>query len=165
MIIQFPESPEELQPAGLLRRLAAMLYDTLIAVALMIITTGMYKMVQAKIIGAEELKRLTESGELITDPLLTSVLFITLYFFFAYFWTKTGQTLGMQVWHIRIQTSDGKSIRWSQALLRFMMAWVSFGCFGLGYLWSVRDKKHRSWHDHFSMSDVVRIPKRNKNKE
>ncbi|PIE42927.1 MAG: hypothetical protein CSA50_07835 [Gammaproteobacteria bacterium] len=163
MTYQFPESPEEVQPAGLIRRLAAMLYDTLIGVALMLVTTGIYKMIQSKIIGAEELKRLTESGEMNTDPLLTSVLFVTLFFFFAYFWTKSGQTLGMQAWHIRIQTSEGRSIRWLQALLRFMMAWVSFGCFGLGYLWSVWDTNKRSWHDHFSLSDVVQIPKRQKN--
>ncbi len=156
---KFPESPDTLLPATLIRRLVAMLYDTLICVALLIVTTGFYKMAQAKIIGADELKRLTDAGAMDNDPLLTSLLFIVLYFFFAYFWTKSGQTLGMQVWRIRIQTEDGYSIRWSQALLRFMMAWLSAGCFGVGYLWMLWDKDGKTWQDRFSMTEVVRVPK------
>lgn len=156
---KFPESPESSLPAHLPRRLAAMLYDTLISVALLIVTTGFYKMSQAKIMGEEELRRLTDAGAMDHDPLLSSILFVTLYIFFAYFWTKSGQTLGMQVWRIRIQTQEGYSIRWNQALLRFMMAWLSAGCFGLGYLWMLWDKQGKTWQDHFSMTEVVRIPK------
>jgi len=96
----------------------------------------------------------------VQDPLLSSVLFIVLFMFFAYFWTKNGQTLGMQVWHIRIQNKNGTSLRWLQALLRFFMAAVSIACFGLGYLWMLFDKQDRTWQCIFSESEVVRIPKR-----
>ncbi|ARU57614.1 RDD domain protein [Oleiphilus messinensis] len=158
----YPESAEELQSVSLFRRLVAMLYDTLITVALLMVTTGFYKMIQAKILGTEKLKQLTEAGHFDTDPLLSSILFIVMFLFYGYFWTKSGQTLGMQVWHIRIQTREGYPVRWTQALLRFFMAWVSALCFGLGYLWILVDKKKRAWHDHFSLSEVVRIPKRKK---
>jgi uncharacterized RDD family membrane protein YckC len=160
MLKQFPETASDVSPAPLIRRLTAMLYDSLIVIALMMITTGIYKVIQASILGADKLRELTESGKMDTDPLLSSILFIVLYLFFAYFWTRTGQTLGMQVWHIRVQSQSGVSISWSQALLRFMMAWVSILAFGLGYLWVLIDKKKRSWHDIFSMTEVVRIPKR-----
>jgi uncharacterized RDD family membrane protein YckC len=160
MLKQFPEPATDTSPAPLIRRLTAMLYDSLIVIALMMMTTGIYKAIQAGIIGADKLRELTESGKMNTDPLLSSVLFVVLYVFFAYFWTRSGQTLGMQVWHIRIQSPSGVSISWSQALLRFMMAWVSALVFGLGYVWVLIDKKKRSWHDIFSMTEVVRIPKR-----
>jgi uncharacterized RDD family membrane protein YckC len=42
--------------------------------------------------------------------------------FFGYFWTRNGQTLGMQVWRIRIQNLNGVSVSWSQALRRYVAA-------------------------------------------
>jgi uncharacterized RDD family membrane protein YckC len=156
----FPETEDQLSKATLPRRLAAMFYDSLLCIALMMVTTGIYMMVNKAIIGTEQYKAMNDSGQTVQDPLLSSVLFIVLFMFFAYFWTKNGQTLGMQVWHIRIQNKNGTSLRWLQALLRFIMAAVSIACFGLGYLWMLFDKQDRTWQCIFSESEVVRIPKR-----
>lgn len=156
----FPESKDQLSKATLPRRLAAMFYDSLLCIALMMVTTGIYMMISKAIIGTEQYKAMNDSGQTAQDPLLSSVLFIVLFLFFAYFWTKNGQTLGMQVWHIRIQNKNGTSLRWLQALLRFFMAAVSIACFGLGYLWMLFDKQDRTWQCIFSESEVVRIPKR-----
>lgn len=147
----FPEENSLITKAPLIRRLTAMLYDTLICAALMLVTTGVYTAISHKITGQE-----STSG----DPLLSSILFITLYLFFGYFWTRSGQTLGMQVWHLRIQNEDSTSISWLQALLRFMMAIISFICIGAGYIWMLIDKDKKAWHDRFSESVVVRIPKK-----
>ena len=110
-------------------------------------------------IGFDRYAALAEAGKLTTDPLLTSVLFITLYLFFGYFWTRSGQTLGMQVWRIRVENADGISISWMQALLRFMMGWVSWLALGLGYLWMLWDSERLTWTDRFSESRVVAVPK------
>lgn len=147
-------------PAPLIRRLLAMLYDGLICIALLIVATGAYMLVAAQVIGTVRYRQMAETGALSGDPLLSSVLFITLFLFFGYFWTRTGQTLGMQVWRIRIETPDGLSIRWSQALLRFMMGWVSWLCAGLGYLWMLWDGGRQTWTDKFSESIVVSVPKK-----
>ena len=69
---------------------------------------------------------MAESGQLGNDPLLTFVLFLVLYLFFAYFWTRTGQTLAMQVWRIRIENLDGSPVSWSQALRRYVTAAAVF---------------------------------------
>lgn len=145
-----------------MRRLAAMFYDALLSIALLMVTTGIYMMITKAALGDEAYRAMNDSGSTIGDPLLSSVLFITLFVFFGYFWTKNGQTLGMQVWHLRIQNENNTSIRWLQALLRFMMAGVSFACFGLGYLWMLVDKKDRTWQCLFSESKVVRIPSKKK---
>lgn len=155
----FPQDSAPIGNAPLLRRLVAMLYDTLICAALMMVTTGLYMTISASIVGTENYSKMAESGSTIGDPLLSSILFVTLYCFFGYFWTRTGQTLGMQVWHIRIQNENGTSISWLQALLRFMMAIISLFGFGLGYLWMLVDKEQKTWQDRFSESMVVRIPK------
>lgn len=163
-MIIFPESEQHLSRASLIRRLAAMFYDALLCIALMMVTTGIYMMISKVAIGGEAYKAMNDSGQTIHDPLLSSVLFITLFGFFGYFWTKTGQTLGMQVWHIRVQTKDGYSISWTQALLRFFMAGFSFACFGLGYLWMLIDKQDRTWQCIFSETQIVRVPKREHDK-
>ena len=79
--------------------------------------------------------------------------------FFAKFWTHNGQTLGMQVWGIRIQNKDGSAIDLWQALLRFLLAILSWLCLGLGFLWMLWDKEKRTWHDIYSESQAVQLPK------
>jgi uncharacterized RDD family membrane protein YckC len=94
--------------------------------------------------------------------LLSTILLFVLFAFFAKFWTHAGQTLGMQVWGIRVQNADGSAISLWQALLRFVVSIASWLCLGLGFFWVLIDKKKRSWHDMYSDSQLVRIPKKTK---
>jgi len=145
--------------AGLIRRLASMLYDLLLCVALLMVTTLAYKLVLMGFYGEAQLRKLSDSGALDGDPLLSTLLFFVLFGFFAKFWTHNGQTLGMQVWRIRIQNPDGTAISLWQALLRFLVSIASWLCLGLGFLWVLWDKQRRSWHDIYSDSRVVQLPK------
>ncbi len=149
----------EFPSASLIRRCAAMFYDFLLSVALMMVTTLLYKMVQMSIYGEKQLRQMSDAGTLDGDPLLSTLLFMILFAFFAKFWTHNGQTLGMQVWGLRIQNTDGSAISLWQALLRFVVAIGSWLCLGLGFLWVLRDKDKRSWHDIYSDSLVVQLPK------
>jgi Predicted membrane protein/domain len=103
---------------------------------------------------------LADQGALTGDPLLSSLLFISVFAFFAKFWTHGGQTLGMQVWGVRVQNADGSAITLWQALLRFVVSIASWLCLGLGFVWSLIDKRKRSWHDIYSETQLVRLPKR-----
>ena len=145
--------------AGLGRRLAAMFYDSLLCIALLMVTTFIYKLVQMAIIGEARLHALSDAGALDGDPLLSTLLLFTLFAFFAKFWTHSGQTLGMQVWGIRVQNADGTGISLWQALLRFVVSIGSWLCVGLGFFWTLVDKQKRSWHDMYSNTQLVRIPK------
>ncbi|MBG5595655.1 RDD family protein [Pseudomonas aeruginosa] len=147
-------------PAGLIRRLAAMFYDFLLCVALMMVVTLVYQQGILRLIyGSDHLRELADRGALIGDPLLSTLLVFALFGFFAKFWTHNGQTLGMQVWGLRVQNRDGSAISLLQALLRFMIAIASSLCLGLGFLWMLWDKDKRTWHDRYSESQVVRLPK------
>lgn len=98
-------------PAGLIRRLAAMFYDFLLCVALMMVVTLVYQQGILRLIyGSDHLRELADRGALIGDPLLSTLLVFTLFGFFAKFWTHNGQTLGMQVWGLRVQNRDGSAI-------------------------------------------------------
>ena len=154
-------SPQGQFPAaGLLRRLAAMFYDSLLCIALMMVVTLFYQQALLRLLyGSEQLQMLADAGRLDIDPLLSTLLLFSLFGFFAKFWTHNGQTLGMQVWGIRVQNADGRAIDLWQALLRFLIALVSFLCLGLGYWWMLIDKQKRTWHDIYSDSQAVQLPK------
>ncbi|MES2819341.1 MAG: RDD family protein [Pseudomonadota bacterium] len=145
--------------AGLVRRLAACFYDFLLCLALLLVLTLVYKGIQMGIYGEAQLKALSDAGALDGDPLLSTLLFMSLFGFFAKFWTHGGQTLGMQVWNIRVQNADGSVISLWQALLRFLVAIPSWLCLGLGFLWMLWDEDKRTWHDRYSDSRVVQLPK------
>lgn len=106
------------------------------------------------------MRQLSDAGALDSDPLLSTALVVVLFGFFAVFWTRGGQTLGMQVWGIRVQNADGSAISLRQALLRFLLATVSWLCLGMGFAWVLIDERKRSWHDIGSGSQIVRLPRR-----
>ena len=145
--------------AGLTRRLAALFYDFLLCIALLIVVTFIYKLILMGFYGEAQLKQMSDAGALDGDPLLSTLLFFSLFGFFAKFWTHNGQTLGMQVWCLLIQNADGTAISLWQAMLRFLVAIGSWLPLGLGYLWVLWDKQKRSWHDIYSDSQVVQLPK------
>jgi len=150
-------------PAGLVRRLAAMFYDFLLCMALMMVVTLLYQQGILRLFySSEELLALADAGGLDRDPIHASLMLLSLFAFFAKFWTHNGQTLGMQVWGLRIQNRDGSAIDLWQALLRFFIAIGSWLCLGLGYLWMLWDKEQRTWHDRYSESVVVQLPKKPK---
>ncbi|GAB2792649.1 RDD family protein [Halomonas shantousis] len=136
---------DDTYPPGLLRRLGAVLYDFLIVVALWMLVG---------FIGVA-----LNHGEANESPLLHSALFIVTFVFFAFFWMRSGMTLGMQAWRLRVQSVNGHPLTLPQCLVRFMVAWVSLLVFGLGYLWVLFDSERRSWHDIASDTRVVVLPK------
>ncbi|RJG10298.1 RDD family protein [Pseudomonas cavernicola] len=151
--------------AGLPRRLAAMFYDSLLCVALLMVVTLAYQQIVLRMIfGVERLREMADSGALNGDPILSTLLLFSLFGFFSKFWTHSGQTLGMQVWGVRVQNADGTAITLWQALLRFIVAIASWLCLGLGFFWILWDKQKRSWHDIYSDSRLVQLPKNSQKK-
>ncbi len=132
---------------GLLRRLAAIFYDTLLLAAVLIVAT------------IPSLALINPKAPSTQHPVLTIWLFLVSFFFFAWFWIHGGQTLGMRAWRIRIQTREGRPISWWQSMLRFLVAFVSWGAVGLGFLWCLVDKEKMTWHDRYSESVLVVLPK------
>jgi uncharacterized RDD family membrane protein YckC len=77
------------------------------------------------------------------------------FLFFAGFWTRNGQTLGMLAWRVKVvQSGDGAKINWSQALLRYLGALLSWLPLGLGFWWSLWDAEGKTWHDRLSGTEL-----------
>lgn len=146
----------ELPTASLLRQLAAMLYDGFLIASLFFVVLGVF--VFFKI---DTTVPFAESETI--DPRIVWALYIsTTFFFYAWFWQKSGQTLGMRVWKIRIVSELGGNPHWINSLLRLAFAPISIACFGLGYLWLLF--RPYSWHDKLSQTRVVFIGKSKDNK-
>ena len=137
----------QLPHCGLLRRFAAILYDAMLLFGVLALAA----MVPLLFTGGEALKG--------NNPIYTTYMFIVTFTFYAWFWTHGGQTLGMRVWRIRVQSIDGKPISLWQALLRFIIAMASWAVLGLGFFWSLVDKDKMTWHDRYSMTVLVIVPK------
>jgi uncharacterized RDD family membrane protein YckC len=46
--------------------------------------------------------------------------------YFVWFWSKSGQTLAMQTWRIRLLTSAGRPVGKARALCRYLLSWLWF---------------------------------------
>lgn len=44
--------------------------------------------------------------------------------YFVYFWTRSGQTLAMKTWHIRLLRLDGRPLPLGQAVLRYLLSFL-----------------------------------------
>ena len=144
-------------PAPIWRRLAAMLYDSLLVFAIWI----MVGFVVLSAFGLEEARTL-EGEVVVMDTLVKNTLFaamlLSAFLFFGFFWTQSGQTLGMQAWRIRVLRNDGSSISWKQAAIRFVAAPPSLLLLGLGYWYCLLDPARRSVPDLLSATRIVRAP-------
>jgi uncharacterized RDD family membrane protein YckC len=132
------------QHPGLIRRLLATLYDALLLLALLFVTTVVLMILN--------------QGTLQTGQLLSYLrlpVYITVSFlFFGWFWTHGGQTLGMKTWKMQLVQDNGNAVTWPVALVRFVTAMLSWAAFGLGFLWSLFDNRNRTWHDIISGSTL-----------
>lgn len=57
---------------------------------------------------------------------LRILMVLVLALYFTGFWIRSGQTLPMKTWHIRVCTVQGGPLGWGRALLRFALAWLWF---------------------------------------
>ncbi|MEY4195077.1 MAG: hypothetical protein RLZZ226_1445 [Pseudomonadota bacterium] len=131
--------------AGLLRRLAALVYDSLILAGISFFAT-------LAAVGLNGGKAFAPQ-----DPWLLLELVTVSFVFLGWCWIHGGQTPGMRAWNIRVSTTDGLPLTWQQALIRYLVASLSLACLGAGYLWMLVDAEKRTWHDRAARTTVIRI--------
>jgi uncharacterized RDD family membrane protein YckC len=131
--------------AGLARRLAALVYDGLLLLALLFGAT----FAVLPLTGGEAVP--------VAEPAFRAYLLGVVYAYFALPWVRSGQTLGLKAWHLRVEGRDGGRLTWSRALARLLAALPSVGLLGLGLLWVLVDRDGLAWHDRLSGTRVVRV--------
>lgn len=107
-------SAAPLPTAPLKRRLAAFVYEGVLLFGIVMMAGLIYS--------AATNLRDPQSGTLG----LQVMLFVLIGLYFTWTWTHGGQTVAMQTWRIRLLRADGGPLRWSQALARYLLAWLWF---------------------------------------
>lgn len=142
-----PIGSATLPGAGVFRRLAALIYDTLLLAALWMTTTFVLVIARG---GAP-----VPPGNPAYQLLLAAITAI----FFIGFWLRGGQTLGMRAWRLRVETSAGTPLDSRTAIIRFAASLVSAGTLGAGLVWLWVDRDRLTWHDRWAGTRVVVVPK------
>lgn len=148
------ETDLPLPTAGPIRRLMAIVYDSLlllgVAFAYGVVVWGIRKLAGDNTL--EPLHGVAAMVEL-------TLLWLTLAGYYVLCWTKRGQTLGMKSWRLKVETLQGGHISAKTAWLRALLALVSAAPLALGYLWSSIDRQRGAWHDIWTDTRVVVLPK------
>lgn len=139
-------------PAGLLRRLGALLYDSLLLAAVLMVVTALF----LPLTGGEAI---TRAGSPLLQWIYRGVLLGLVVAFYGSFWTRRGQTLGMASWRLRLEREDGGAPTWGDAIRRLAAALLSLLPAGLGWLWILVDPGKRAWHDRLSRTRMIHVPK------
>ncbi|MGF1527184.1 MAG: RDD family protein [Candidatus Competibacterales bacterium] len=150
-----PASPVSrgLPPAGVGRRLGALLYDGLLLLAVWIAASGL-ALAALGLVG--QLSSPTgDAGPPLAGPLYQSYLVCITFGFYGFFWTHGGQTLGMRSWKIRVCGPGDSPVTWRRALQRFLAGLLAVMCLGLGLWWVWWDPRGRSWSDLWSNTTTV----------
>ena len=137
--------------ASLSRRLAALTYDALVVLAMLMLITllinGIIAFISGEFPGAYPLGA------------ILSLTFCISFFYYSHSWLRGGQTIGMKAWRIQLVNLDARPLRLTQCMLRTGMGLFSFALVGMGFWWAMFDKQQRSWHDIASLTKVVFKPK------
>lgn len=145
------------QPAPFWRRLAAMVYDGFLLLAVLIFAGFINLAAHLLIHGQQHLYEMMQAGYSLSSPWFNVGLFTVMYGFFAFFWSRHGQTLGMRAWKIKVVTLEHQLLTPSACLVRFLVAFPAILLGGLGLIWALFHPHGRGWHDLASSSQLVMV--------
>lgn len=128
---------------SMLRRFAAIFYDSLLLIAIFFIAT----FILLPVVGEEAIK----SGNIFYNVYL---IFLA-YLYFCWHWVDGRQTLGMRSWKINVISETNSSLNWKQASLRYFSSLLSFMLLGLGFVWALFDKDKLTLHDRLSKTNLI----------
>lgn len=144
-------------PAGLLRRLAAIVYDAVLLAGLLLVASAVVTLPIGLSVGPERAQPLFASPWFRWPHFVYCVAVVAA--FHLWFWTHGGQTLGMRAWRLRVVRQDGGPLGPRDAIARWLASLLSWLPFGLGFLWSLVDPCGQAWHDRLSGTRLLVVPK------
>lgn len=148
--------------AGFIRRLAAMIYDALVAVAVGMCAALVAIVVLVILLENNLLDKqgMEHSSEVIqASPLYKALIQIWVggwvLGFFVWFWRNGGQTIGMRAWRLRLFSTNDQPLTYGRALWRTLCSLA-----GLGTLLVLLDIKHKqSLQDRLAKTEMLVLSK------
>ena len=115
-------NPDCTQTPSLIKLGACFIYDALAVVALCFVSA----LVVIILIG--------DASYGLKRYLLQVVLWLAIGIYFVWCWKKTGQTLAMKTWQLKLVSKDGQLLPLNLAMARYVLSTLSLVLFGLGFL-------------------------------
>jgi uncharacterized RDD family membrane protein YckC len=131
------------QPAGLPRRLAAMVYEGLLLLAVLLIAGFL-------VVG---FARSGANGP--WRPLYQAYYLAVAAAYFTWFWSRGRRTLAMKTWGLDLITASGAALTPTRALCRFLLAALGLGAFGIGLFWALFDAERLFLHDRLAGTRLI----------
>ena len=132
--------------ASLRRRLASLVYETLILAAVLLA-------------GSLPVVVLTRTWEQSHARLALQLwLVVVCGCFYVWQWAGVGQTLPMKTWKLKLVAMDESPVNFRRAILRYLGALASVATLGLGFLWALVDRQGHFLHDRLAGTKLVVSP-------
>ena len=115
-----------------------------------------------------------------SDAALRVIAFVIYGVYFTWFWSRRGQTLPMQTWHIRLVTLSGQPLTQQRALMRYLAScawfapatalaalnhwtrWDALAAVGVGVvayaLLALLHPQRQFWHDALCSTQLIDAP-------
>ena len=157
------------RPAGLALRLAATVYEA-------VLLFGVVFIVSYALLALFQWKYPLPPGP---RSVLQALLFLAIGGYFVWCWSRSGQTLALKTWDLRVVGDDGRPPTVPRSIARYVLAWhlwlpgllwvalfhthvvADLGAFALGYaallLPAVGDADRRLLHDRWTRTRIVRL--------
>jgi uncharacterized RDD family membrane protein YckC len=73
-------------------------------------------------------------------------------------WLRSGQTLAMKTWGLRLVTLRGDRLTPGRAVMRYGLATVGLLLLAAGFVWALVDRERQFLHDRLLGTRIVRAP-------
>jgi len=128
---------------GIGRRLLSLVYEILLLTVVVLTAGG----------AAAALAQITNPGyaRLFTQVIGSAACAA----YFVWQWQRSGQTLPMKTWRMRLETVNGTPVEVPRALLRAALATAGYLLLGLSIIWALIDRDGQFLHDRLAGTRLV----------
>lgn len=117
------------------KRTAAIIYELFLLIAVFSIVTFLFILIFG------------DAREGLNHFALQVILWFVGGMYFVFSWVRTGQTLAMKTWRIKLESMGGESLSLNRATLRYVLATAGLMFFGAGFIWALFDREGLYLHD------------------
>lgn len=120
-----------------------MIYELLLVIAVVFIASFLF----IRISGDSQ----TGWKQLAFQIYLLGIVFL----YFSIFWLRSGQTLAMKTWRIKLVDRSGALISLPRAALRFVLALLGIALGGVSIFWALFDPDRQFLHDRLAKTRLI----------
>ena len=139
------QSIETSKAPSIIKLGASFIYESLVVIAISLAATAIF------------IFFLGDATQGYKRYVLLGFLWLVLGTYFVWCWRRSGQTLAMQTWRLKLKLQVHQG--YSTLIARYALATLSLAFFGLGFLWVLINPKHQYLHDQLLAIRIVDLTK------